>query len=135
MILPTMIITFVLSFPLSNGLCCGGQTMEGGLYGCKSVVACTYERNSILYNSDSVSDNDPDLGDDNSTYEGVTEENFNSKMEYFQAILENVETHEIEEISLLSRIFEILTYLTGFCLFIVLVLLLRYIYKFFKMFF
>lgn len=135
MILPVMIITFVLSFPLSNGLCCDGQTMEGGFYGFKSLVACSYERDSFLYNSDSVSDNNPDLGDDNSTFEGVTEENFNSKMESFQAILENVETHQIDEINLLSRIFEILTYLTGFGLFIVLVLLLRYIYKFFKMFF
>lgn len=135
MILPAVILSFVLTFPLSNGFYYGGQTIEEGFYGNKSLVACSYERDSFLYNNDTVSDNDPDLGDDNSTYEGVTEENFNSKMESFKAILENVEAHEIEEISLLSRIFEILTYLTGFGLFIVLVLLLRYIYKFFKMFF
>lgn len=135
MILPVLILSFVLTFPLSNGFYYGGQTINEGFYDYQSLATCSYERNSFLYSDDSVSVNNTNGGENNDTFEGVTQENFNEQMESFKVIFENVEAHEIEQISLLSRIFEILTYLTGFGLFIVLVLLLRYIYKFFKMFF
>ena len=135
MILPVIILTFVLSFPLSNGLYYGGQTTKEVLYDNKVVVACSYERNSIYYNSDSVSDNIPDDPEGSTDFQGVTSEEFQQFRGNAEHFFERLETHNVEIQSTQNKILELLIYISGFLLFFLLIELLRYIYKFFKMFF
>lgn len=135
MILPVIIITFVLSFPLSNGLYSGGQTMEGGFYGYKSLVTCSYKSDSTFYNSDSLSDNLPDDSNGDTSFQGVTGEQFAEFDGNFREYLSRVEAHNIEIKATQDKILELIIYISGFLLFFLLIDLLKYIYKFFKMFF
>ena len=109
--------------------------MEGCTHDFKSVASCSYERNSIFYNSDSVSDNIPDNSEDSPSFQGVTSEQFQQFSGDFREYFERVETHNVEIQATQDKILELIIYISGFLLFFLLIELLRYIYKFFKMFF
>lgn len=127
MFLPVLVLINCLNFPVND-------FNEYGLYGAK------YEYDNTVFYSDSssvdsVSDNNSDIPDDEYTFQGVTEENFNEFKGDFREYISQVETHNIEIDTRLQLISEFLKYITAFGLFLILCLLLKYIYKLFNIFF
>lgn len=110
------------------------------------VDSWSYSGSSTPDNSGSLSDNVPDNVDSDpedpeepeeseNTGSAISSEEWGEFRGQLSSVFDNIETHQIEEQAAIDKILEIVILVAGMLLFITLCEVLKYIYKFFRIFF